>query len=232
MALRTTLNDIVEMVRDEARLSSNTSRGTDHLPHIKRLIKRHYQTLAESYDWQHLELKREMSTKVMVANQRYYDFPENLNTDKIEEAWYKYGSVWVKLDYGINYNDLNAQDSDEGDTSDPVLKWDFYGDQQFEVYPVPASGGIISFIGQKKIEALDTNDSRADLDDIMISLFVAAEILAGNSQQAAAQIKAEAANTRLLQVKSGKGSKMRIKVGGGEISDSSPCRPRNIEYVR
>lgn len=232
MALRTTLNDIVEMVREEAGLSSNTSRGTDNRANIVRLIKRHYTTLAESYTWPHLEIKREVATKVMADGQRYYDFPANINTDKIESAWFKWGSLWHELDYGIGLDDYNAQDSETGDKSDPAVKWDFYGDSQFEVHPVPASAsGIISFVGQKKVETLNSNDSRADIDDILISLYVAAEILAMNKQQTVAEIKAQAAGARLAQLRAGKNDKTRIQVGIGRI-DRDTRRPREIKYVR
>lgn len=233
MAIGTTLGDVIEMVRKEARLSSNTSRGTDHRENIEQLIKRHQQVLADSYDWQHLELKREMAFKQMVAGQRVYDFPTNLNTDKISEVWYKYGSVWHQLDYGISYNELNSQDSDDGETSDPVVAWDYYGALQFEVFPVPAGNtGIISFLGQKKLTPLIDDDSRLDLDDILISLYVAAEILAGNDQKGAAEIKAQAASSRLDQMRAGKGSQRRVTVGNGAVSINYVRRPREIKFVR
>lgn len=56
MALGTQLQLIVEMVRDEARLSSATSQGIDHLQQIKRLIRRTHIMLADSYEWAHLKL--------------------------------------------------------------------------------------------------------------------------------------------------------------------------------
>lgn len=231
MALRTTLNEIVEMVRDEARLSSNTSRGSDHRANIVRLIKRHYQVLADSYDWQHLELKRAEAVKQVAGNQRYYDFPLNLNTDKIEKAYYLNGSTWEELGYGISLEDYNGKDSDNGETSNIILKWDYYGDGQFEVWPMPASSvGTICFIGQKKITPLTDDDARADIDDILLSLVVSAEILAGNEQQAAAQVKADAARTRLTQMRAGKASKTRVRIGLGCVDNAR--KPRSIDYVR
>lgn len=231
MAIGTTLNDLVEMVRNESRLSSNTSRGTDMRENIVQLIRRHYQMLADSFDWQHLELKRDMAYKDIVANQRYYDFPTNLNTDKIASAWFKYGEIWTELDYGISFEDYNSQDSEQGQTSNLVYKWDWYGASQFEAFPIPATTDAkISFVGQKKINALINDDSLCDLDDILISLHVAAEILAGNGQQAAAQIKAEAANRRLSQMRAGKSDQSRVQIGLG--NPSSTWRPRDIQFVR
>ena len=50
MALGTTLANLVIMVRDEARLSSSTSQGIDHLANIKRLLKRTHAMLCDSYE--------------------------------------------------------------------------------------------------------------------------------------------------------------------------------------
>jgi len=220
------------MVRDEARLSSNTSRGTDHRANIVRLIQRHYQTLADSYDWQHLELKRLEAFKQLAASQRYYDFPVNLNTEKIASAWYQHGNIWTQLDYGISLENYNAQDSDAGQTSNIVNNWDYFGQTQFEVWPMPASAdGKVLFSGLKKVEQLSNDDSQADIDDILISLYVSAEILAGNGQQAAAQAKIEAASARLSQMRSAKASKIRVKIGGGIVNNCTH-RPRSIDFVR
>lgn len=232
MALRTTLNDIVDMVRDEARLSSNTSRGSDHRANIVRLIRRHYLTLADGYDWQHLSLRFGDSKKEMVAGQRFYDFPANLNTDRIVEVHHKHGAVWNPLDYGIGLNEYSARDSELDERTDPVSKWDYYGHAQFEVWPIPASAsGAVCFTGQKKVEPLSADDSRADLDDELIALFASAEILAGNKQMEAAQAKSDAARARLQQLKAGKSDKSRVCIGRGPAQAPSH-RPRSIDYVR
>lgn len=232
MAIGTTLNEIIEMTRNESKLSSNSSRGSDMREHIIQLIKRHYQVLADSYDWQHLELKRNEAFKACNANQRYYDFPTNLNTDKIDCAKFKFGGTWGEMDYGISLDDYNSQDSEAGQTSNIVLKWDYYGLGQFEVWPMPSgSDGIVSFVGQKKITPLTTDDARADLDDLLIALMASSEILAGNGQRDAAKIKADAAVTRLQQMRAGKADKTRIQVGIGEVSNTVR-RPRSIDFVR
>ena len=51
MAFRATFGSIVEMARSEARLSSNSSRGIDHLDHVKQLVKRIAQSLADDFEW-------------------------------------------------------------------------------------------------------------------------------------------------------------------------------------
>lgn len=227
-----TLGQIVEMVRSEARQSTNTSRGTDNLDNIKQLIKRHYQMLLDEFDWQHLTIKRHHAVKDLLPNSQFYDFPEMLNTDRIENVWVYHGNMWLKLDYGIDYDELNCHDSDMGESSTHPLRWDYYGHDQFEVWPMPTGVGVkVAFEGQRKVEPLINNNSKVYLDDIMISLFVASEILAANNQKDA-KIKNDKAEGRRLQMRSGKGSHKRIAVGRGEVGNGGVYHPREIKSVR
>ena len=237
MALRNTLTEVVEFVRQEARLSTNSSRGTDNLENIERLIKRHYTTLAEDFDWQHLVLKRNDSAarKVLSAGQRIYSFPASVNVLKIERAWVKHSGLWKPLEYGIGPDQFNAYDSDDDERTDPVERWAFHDDDEFEVWPLPATNGAangdgeIAFEGQRAIETLSSNSSRLDMDGIMVSLFVAAEILAGNGQKAAAEIKAAAAAARRDRMKMSLGDKSKWTMGAGQPGMTR--RPRHPIYV-
>lgn len=239
MTLRTTFGSVIEMVRNECGISSNTSRGIDHLDHIKQLIKRHYKTLAEDHDWQHLQIKRDsdVSRKVLQAGSRYYDWPAALNPLKIESAWVKWGSVWLPVSYGITYNDRSAFDPDADQRSDPITNWSFYSDSQFEVWPVPASNGSanggneIAFQGQKKVEELTEDASCLDMDDILVSLMVSTEILAEQKKAESAQVKGSAAMARLDRLKGNLGSKTRYVMGMGRVGDNSG-RPRHPMFIR
>lgn len=240
MALRTTFQEVIQQVRAEAKLSSNTSRGIDHLDYIKQLIRRHYYMLAEDYDWQHLEIKRDssVSRKILQAGSRYYDFPTALNPLRIEKAWVKWGSVWLPLTYGITYNDRNALDPDADQRSDPITSWSFYGGDQFEVHPIPATNGAadganeIAFEGQKKVEQLTSDTNRLDMDDILVSLLAAAEILAGNEKQKEAETKAQAAMARMQRLRANMGSKTRYRMGLGPIVETGNSWPRHPKYIR
>lgn len=244
MALRQTFGSIVEMARNEARLSTNTSRGIDHLDHIKQLVKRHYTMLAEDYDWQHLEINRDYdeSRKRMLAGSRFYDFPAAINQQKIGKMWLKWGTVWRPIDFGISFGDYSTMDPDSDARADPVLKWDWYGESQFEVWPLPSSNGDAStpysgwvgFEGQKAVEAYAADTNRADLDDYLIALHVAAELLAENSQKGAADAKIAAAGRRLAQLKAAMSDKSRFTMGRGMVSNTNRAYPRHPEalYVR
>ena len=228
------------MVRNEARLSTTTSRGIDHLDHIKQLIKRHYYALAEDFDWQHLEIKRDSGTsrKLLQAGSQYYDFPTALNVLKISGAWVKWGSGWERVEYGITYADRSVYDADADQRADPIKKWMFYGGTQFEVWPLPASNGVadganeVAFEGQKVVERLTSDSSRMDMDDILVSLMVSSEILAANDQETAAKVKAGAAQSRMETLRGNLSSKTRYCMGLGTVSDAGRGYPRHPHFVR
>lgn len=241
MALRTTFGTVIEQTRNEARLSSNTSRGIDHLEHIKQVITRIYKTLAEDYDWQHLELKRDssVSRKLLQAGSRYYNFPTAVNPMKITGMWVKWGTSWLPVDYGITYADRTAFDPDDSDVRvDPIRKWMFYNGDQFEVWPLPATNGTadgeneVAFEGQKVVEDLTSTSSRLDMDDHLVVLMAAAELLAETKQPEIAQIKGAAAMARLARVRANMGGRTRVRMGIGVVNEGAGQIPRHPRWVR
>lgn len=242
MTLRTTLATVVEMVREEASISTNSSRGTDHLAHIQRLVKSHYTALSEEYDWEFLALKRNDSAarKVLSAGSRVYSFPASVNPLRIKKAWVKWSGVWSPLSYGIDFDSYSAYDPSDDQRVDPVMKWDFQDDDEFEVWPIPATNGTtdgdneVAFEGQKAIEALTATSSRLDMDDLLVSLMAAAEVLAENGQQTRSQIKAGRAQKRLEALMRNTGSKKRVAMGLGVIEAGGYNQrwPRHPMFIR
>jgi len=231
MALGTQLQVIVEMVRDEARLSSATSRGIDHLAYIKRLVRRTHTMLCDSFEWEHLRLKRADAPISLAANQQFYTWPATLNTDRPFVAYLNTGELWTRLEPGIDPERYNEVDSYNAGRGDP-LRWDWYGADGFEVWPVPdAAVGAIYFEGTKKSGALTADTDTADIDDILLSLQVASEILAGNKQDEAAKIKMSAANTRLSQIRASKATASRFVIGGSTDTARRPRHPTSVRAV-
>lgn len=239
MALRKTFGEIVEATRNEARLSSNTSRGIDHLDHIREIVKRNYYTLCEDFDWQHLQLNRDAGAAnrvVLEAGSRYYDFPSDLNPMKIEGAFVKWGSVWLSLDPGIGYANYTLYDPAKNQRCDPVRRWDYYGGAQFEVWPLPATTGEsgvsneVAWVGQKIPEQVVDDESRLDMDNLLLQLAAAAELLAENDSKAA-QGKAGLAAARFLTVRGNMSGKARYAMGRGRILDGPGLFPRHPRYI-
>lgn len=225
------LGDVIEIVRDEARLSSNTSRGTDHRTSIVRKIKRVQYELADAWSWPFMQIQRSDATLTMSAGQRYYDFPSLLELDGTETLWTKFGSEWIPLGRGISPQDYNAQDSDADARADPPEKWDAYGETQFEIWPMPASNLTdgLRFVGQKKLTDLVDDDSRLDLDDYLIALKVTAEILAANGQKDAAVVL-DAHNLRLRRLTSKLQARTGARMGLG-TTPSGRTYPRRLVGV-
>lgn len=229
MALGTQLQVLVEMVRDETGMSSATSQGIDNLAKIKRFIRRTHIMLADSYEWEHLVLTMGNAVLAIGGDQQFYTFPETLNTDRPFVVHLHLNGVWTRLEPGITPERYNEIDSYGTGRGDPLL-WDWNGATGIEVWPVPATaGGELHFTGTKKANALVAESDQADIDDILISLQVAAEILAGNNQEAAAKLKLSAANMRLSQVRASKSTSDRIVISGGE--SPSPRKPRHPTHV-
>lgn len=239
MALRATLEELIEQVRAECRLSSNSSRGIDHREYIIQLIRRHYESLSENFEWEHLQLTRNSadSRKEIAAGQRLYDFPSAVNINRISKAWVQYAGGWSPIDYGIDYASYTALDPEADQRADPITAWGFEGRQQFEVWPLPATNHsasspyYVAFEGQRAVERLTQNNSRADIDDQLIALYVAAEILAGNERKTEADVKLSAANSRMGTLRAGLTGKTRTTVGAGVIG-GGVRRPREITHIR
>jgi hypothetical protein len=228
MALRTTLEQLVEMVRDETKVSSNSSRGSDHLAYIQRLIKRHYETLCDAFEWSFLTVHRGDAQVSLEAGQRYYDWPIEMDTKDTMKAHHFYGNVWVPLEYGIDYANYNQMNPDMNQRADPQMRWQIRDERQFEVWPLPASNGnLVEFTGTRRPTKLVANSDRADMDDQLIVLMTAAEILEAQKPGNGA-VKAAAASSRLaaMREKYG-GGRRRVRMGMGT---QEPSR-RPADYI-
>ena len=205
------------MTLDEARLSTNSSRGVDHRNHVKRLIRNMYEMLYDEHDWPFKRIERENAGKDIEAGQRYYDFPEALDLSRAFSLYVKWGEQWLGLNYGISMEHYSFYDSDDDDRTDPPLRWQIYNENQFEIWPMPATDlpGGLRFEGVRKLTPLVDDESRCDLDDIMIAKLVAARILARNKAADAGQALAEG-QQRLMTLKA-RAPRPRVIMGLGSI---------------
>lgn len=228
-----TLDNIVEQLRNEARLSTDSSRGLESRPWLVQLINRWYETLFVDYEWQHLKIMREDATVQLAAGQRFYDVPETVEVDSIIKLWGKFGGGWTPLDYGIGFEQYSQRDSDAGERADPAQRWTIRDMTQIEVWPIPATNdNLIGFEGKRKFVRLVKGSDRCLLDDTLIVLFAASEILAAHKQPDAKN-KEAAAGTLLarLHAKSSGGS--RVRMGLGDSTNSrQPAGEIRVAYVR
>lgn len=193
MARGVTLGEMVTSVRIESGMDPDPALSLNMEPLIKELIRREYERLYEEFDWPFLRIRSDVSLQ---AGQRYYDIPNNLNLERIERVEYWWGDKWFPLVRGILMDDYNIHDSDADVRAEPAMKWDVLytgSEAQMEIWPVPVTNTPkIRIIGIRNFTPLTTMAALCDLDDRMIILFVASEILARKQSPEAATKQAKA----------------------------------------
>ncbi len=197
MARNVSLLQLIEAFRAEARQSTQLSVGTDSLPHVKQLLRRTQRLLYEKHFWPFLSM---FPTKAVVAGDRYYDAPDDLNIDRIVEAVIIHGDEPLPIIRGIGFNEYALYDPTEDERSSPVEKWDlrWTGDAtQLEVWPLPSANQTLQFKCMRPLRALTDDDDLCDLDEDLIVLFAVAEELA-NQKSRDAELKMKMAQGHLL----------------------------------
>jgi len=212
---------LVYDLRAELERSTDPSAGVSDLPTLKRAIQRNYESLYDAYDWPHLTVTASVS---LSAGERYYDFPDEIDYDKIEEIRLFWSDRPTGIDRGISLDDMATFDSDADERSDPAQKWDvrFTGTrEQMEVWPIPAtSGDSIKFKGKKKYVQLVDDADLCLIDDNLVILSCAVELLPAKATN---QIKTKLAalQTRYGVTRGrGKAGSERVRVGLGNGAPS------------
>lgn len=212
MARGTTLGQLVTMLREECGHATSAALGQNTLPRMKRVLQRTQEFLWGDHAWPHLRVYRE---ETLQAGQRYYTFPSDLAFDRVENVHIRWDDTWQPVCYGIELDHYNAQDPELDDRDDPVLRWQAHEDGQFEVWPLPATNGLrLRFEGIKKLSKFVDDSDRADLDDNLLVLFAASEILA-KQKGGDAQGKARLAGRLYTQLKGQQSKTTMFVMGGG-----------------
>lgn len=206
-----------------AELGRNNEPGVRaaDLPQIQQVLRRTYESLYEAYDWPHLN---EVHAKIqMQAGERYYDFNDTIDYDKIVYAVGWYNGEPEPITRGIGFEQYAIYDSEADERSDPVERWDVRyvaGVGQLEVWPVPASNNTyVQFEGKRKFAPLVNSPDLCLIDDAIVILSAAAEIAKDDKD---IKLKLRAAEARLGIVKGrSKGGTSSFRLG------LSPSEPRH-----
>lgn len=201
MARGTQLLELVTMLRDETGRADSVAVGVDDLPALKQRLRRWQDTLYAKHDWPFL---RTVFARIpLQAGERFYDPPDNLNFDRIEDVAVWDNAIPLPLTRGIGFAEYSVYDSENDVRCDPALRWDVRdvsNADQIEIWPVPASNNLaLQFIGIRNLRPLIKNADVADLDDHMIVLYAAAEMLPKDSDLA--KLKLQLALDRFNTVK-------------------------------
>ena len=198
MARGTQLRTLLADLRAEVGHATSTNLGDATQEMMLTLLERVQRRLWSEWSWPFLQVRRDIS---LAIGQRYYDMPSDVSLERIERAEVKDGGYWHRLIWGISDSDYSAYDSDQDTRSWPPLRWDSYEGNQLEIWPMPSQGdGTLRLRGVKTLSALVALDDTADLDDQLIVLFAAAELLA-RQKSGDAQLKLAQANAHFQRLK-------------------------------
>lgn len=181
MARLTPLSTLVTMLKSQLGQSLTIGPSSDAI--YKQLLSDKQKWLACEYDWPFLSDRFDVA---IAAQSRYLSFPTidnegltfamNLERPyKVEVFWNNY---WSELKYGIGSKEFNYLNSDQpGNIQDPIQRWRWSEEQQFEIWPINSTATSIRFTGQRALDSLTADSDTADLDDLLIVLAVASEEL-------------------------------------------------------
>ena len=218
MARGTSLLRLVQMVREECGRSSAVGVSVDDLSGIKTKVQRTQELFYEQYDWTHL--RQMFDRESMSAGERYYDPSAGVNFDRIEDMVIWYNGLAHPIERGIEFSDYNQYDSESDQRSEPTLKWDIRwtgSREQIEFWPIPSTNDQFWQIkGIRSLRALAADADVADLDDRLIALTVAAELLAGKDDKSAGVVASLAKQRLDMLIARPNTSMKRYRMGMGE----------------
>lgn len=207
------------MLRGETGRSTSVAQGQNEVEALKTLLRRTQERLYQDYDWEFLVIDRDES---LVAGSRYYSFDAELEYDRVHTVWVQYSDTWREIEYGILPEHYNVHDSDADERQDPVKRWRHYEATQYEVWPIPVAAQSLRMRGVKKLVAMTSDSDVATLDDQMIVLFAAAELLERSNQRDASMKLAS--GQRLFDRLKGRSQKAGTIIMGGGLQQTVPRR--------
>jgi hypothetical protein len=213
MARAQTLESILTKVRAKARLSLSPAMNIQVNDSHKALIRTEQDRLWEDYAWPHLRVHYLVP---LSAGQYLYDLPADafdglgaytLTMDRVEHISVMDGGRWRPLVPQITEEDYSSYQTVLDQRSWPVLKWQADENDQIEVWPIPDTNadaatkeGYLRVTGIRNLRDFVENTDRADLDDELISDYVAGGLLAAAGAKDAS-LRLEAANKRYAKLK-------------------------------
>lgn len=227
MARKTTLVKLLDDLRAEARLSLNPAHNLQQRPAQVHLLQRVQDRLWEDFAWPHLRVERQQPIQ---AGQRYYEPPEDMRVDRIEKVEIYTDGAWRLVAPGIDPEDYTAWNSDLDQRSWPPRRWQVYEDETVEIWPISDTNadddtreGYLKFTGIRNLNQLVDEGDRADLDDRLLVLYAAAEMLASSGAKDA-QLKLDQANALYARLRGHLTPRKQFRMFGiGE-----PLAPRRI----
>ncbi len=234
MARGKTLLKLLQDLRAEIRASGNAAHNASSRESHVLLLQRMQEDIYDRHDWPNLRVERFIDVQ---AGQRYYDPPPDINLDRVETIEVRYGQRWCPVTYGIDASHYSTWDSEIDQRSWPVQCWQIYEDEQIELWPVPADNadttsldGRLKITGIRKLAPLVADADTAMLDDRLIVLYAAAEILAASgAKDAQAKMQTAVTRERMLTANLSKIKSFSMN-GRGQDRQWTPKGPPRVHY--
>lgn len=217
MARGTQLLQLVQDLRDEVGRANSVAVGVDDLSGLKTKLRRMQAFFYDEHDWPFL--RQIFPLKPLQAGEKFYDFPTGLNLEGVERVDLWYGNLPQPLTRGISTQEYAIYNSNNGVTQEPAMRWDVRWTgtkEQFEIWPIPSSNTqSVQFTGKRNLRPLIQDSDVADLDDKMLILAVAAEILEKQGEESSSTVSA-LAKARFNRMKGrGQGASPTRRMGQG-----------------
>lgn len=181
MARGANLSRLEQLVRAEARHNTSAAAGINASDHIRTVIARTYENLWREHDWPHLIAYHAIT---LAAGQYLYALPSTVTAERVlaHESYVHYPDLSQRYPVEareIGFHHYNTLDPAEtSGRTDPIQYWMIRPDEMVEVWPAPLTdGGVFYLRGVRSVPALIADADVAQLDDRLISLFAAAEIM-------------------------------------------------------
>lgn len=237
---QSTLAQVLDKVKAHCGWAQTGSVSAARDTEVMTLIESMQVWLAAEHDWPFLRdtWKAVVSAGANTVAVPTTDLAGNSYTINFERPIYMtvyYNEVYEPVLYGIGPEEYNAWDPQLSEKQDPILKWAFYDNasgQKIEVWPMTQSVQNLYIWGTRNLLTLrnaGTLDSTKvlDLDDEVIALFVAAELL-GRSKNQDATSKLEKARERLRALRAdmpGREDKIHIMGQRRDVTAYKDLRP-------
>lgn len=185
--------------------------------------------LASEYDWPFLRARWDVTYS---PGNRYLAFPTvddislatSINFERPVRLYVKWNSVWQPVEYGIDeIQEFNYLDPDQGVQSDPIQRWMFDDESNFEIWPLPGTNGTLRFVGQRSLTELRSSvgpppvwnqAATLDLDDQLVTYYSASAYLLKDGKEST-----PAAQTMLARAQ----DRMRLVRASYPVRTQPPC---------
>lgn len=213
------LSVLVNDLKAEAGHSMNAAHSVSQDAAHKTLLRRIQEELYTQFDWPFLRARK---TVPLTPGDRYYAYPDRFTFDTVNQMSAAWTDKWVPLDYGIEPEHLNAWNSDLGERSWPVRRWQHHAENAegtvFEVWPIPNQASQLMVTGKLSLVPLVDDEDVCTLDSNLIVLYAASEMLAAQKSEKAPLVLQKAqAHFRMLKAHGGAKKQRPFVMGGGTV---------------